>query len=239
MEQLKKELQEKGYTFFKMQDYPEFSDDYIEYKQYVCNAEKNLLHIIDSVRIDGHFLKNSKHALLGTDFHINERAASFNEIEEKIDNEYLPFVNTKENFSQYWFYSDNKNHNEIEHLIKLINKIVEKLYDENSDVLDHIPLLTYYKKDCFLREHQDGKTGTRLCAVLIYLNDEDYKMEWGGNIVFERTETIPPIYGNVAVLDFKEGNCFHEVKKVVDGYGRYAFLTFVSLLGETNTPNYY
>ncbi len=239
MEQLKKELQEKGYTFFKMQDYPEFSDDYIEYKQYVCNAEKNLLHIINSVRMDGHFLKNSKHALLGTDFHINERGTSFNEIAEKVDNEYLPSVDIEHAFSQYWFYSDSTGSDVINHLKKLVNKIVEKLYDEKSDFLDHISLLTYYKKNCFLKEHQDGKTGTRLCAILIYLNDEDYQMEWGGNIVFEKTETVPPIYGNIAVLDFKEGNCFHEVKKVVDGYGRYAFLSFVSLGEATNTPNYY
>ena len=84
-----------------------------------------------------------------------------------------------------------------------------------------------------------GQPGASSATVLVYLNDEDYQLDWGGNIVFERTETIPPIYGNVAILDFKEGNCIHEVKKVVDGYGRFAILSFVSLGQPTNTPDYY
>jgi Rps23 Pro-64 3,4-dihydroxylase Tpa1-like proline 4-hydroxylase len=236
VEQLKKELQEKGYTFFKMQDYPEFSDDYIEYKQYVCNSENNLLNRINSVRMDGNYLKESNKSLLGTTFHINETCESFGEIEERVNREYLPDID-KDSFGQYWFYSDG---NYVkDNFQKLTDKIVKKLYDEKSDNLDHIISLTYYKKDCFIKEHRDGKVGTRICAVLVYLNDDDYKSEWGGNIVFERKETIDPIYGNVAVLDFTKGNCLHEVKKVVDGYGRYAILDFVSTEQSTNTPNYY
>jgi hypothetical protein len=236
MEELKKELQEKGYTFFKMQDYSEFADEYEYYKKYICNAENNLLNKIYSVRMDGNYLKESNKSLLGTGFHINETCKSFNEIEEIVNREYLPQVD-KDSFGQYWFYSDD---NYVkENFQKLVNKIVEKLYDEKSDDLDHIISLTYYKKDCFLKEHRDGKTQTRICAVLIYLNDEEYKTEWGGNIVFERTETIDPIYGNIAVLDFKEGNCLHEVKKVVDGYGRFAVLDFVSFGKSDNEPNYY
>ena len=236
MENLKKELKEKGYTFFRMQDYPEFADDYEHYKKYICNSENNLLNQIYSVRMDGNYLKESNKSLLGTAFHINETCESFSEIEERVNREYLPLVD-KDSFGQYWFYSDG---NYVkENFQKLVDKIVEKLYDEKSDDLDHLPSLTYYKKDCFLKEHRDGKTQTRICAVLIYLNDEEYKTEWGGNIVFERTETIDPIYGNIAVLDFKEGNCLHEVKKVVDGYGRFAVLDFVSLGHPDNTPNYY
>lgn len=237
MENLKKELQEKGYTFFKMQDYPEFANDYIEYKKYVCNSETNLLNYIDSVRMDGKFLKGHHKSLIdGTTFHINDRCETFSQIEEKVNKEYLPFID-KNVFSQYWFYTDG---NYVKkNFQKLINKVVEKLYNEKSDLLDHIISLTYYKEGCFLKEHRDGATGTRICAVLIYLNDEDYKTEWGGNIVFERTETVDPIYGNIAVLDFKEGNCLHEVKKVVDGYGRFAVLGFVSLGQSDNTPNYY
>ena len=75
--------------------------------------------------------------------------------------------------------------------------------------------------------------------MLVYLNDIDYNSEWGGNIVFEGNETVDPIYGNIAILDFKENNSLHEVKKVVGGYGRYAFLDFVGTEQLTNTENYY
>jgi Rps23 Pro-64 3,4-dihydroxylase Tpa1-like proline 4-hydroxylase len=80
-----------------------------------------------------------------------------------------------------------------------------------------------------LKKHQDGYVDGRICVVLIYLNDSDYKEEWGGNIVFNDVDTIPPLFGNVAVLDFTKHNAHHEVKEVVDGYGRYAFLSFVSV----------
>jgi hypothetical protein len=237
MENLKKELQEKGYTFFKMQDYPEFAAEYEYYKKYICNADNNLLDNIDSVRADGHYLKNSPKSLEKTKFNINETLKTFEEVENKFNVEHLPHIDF-ESFDQYWFCGD-KSKNITTDFTKLINKIVLKLYNEPSHNLSNLMYLTYYKKDCFLKEHRDGQVGTRMCAVLIYLNDEEYKTEWGGNIVFERTETVDPIYGNVAILDFTKGNCLHEVKKVVDGYGRYAVLSFVSLGESTNTPNYY
>lgn len=238
MEQLKKELQEKGYTFFKMQDYPEFVDDYIKYKKYVCNSESNLLEYIDGVRIDGRILKKYNQSLLGGDdnLRINDKCASFDEIEKKVNNEYLPLID-ENSFSQYWFFGENTDiRNDFE---KLINNIVQKLYYVSPHSIKNITQLTYYKPGCFLKEHRDGIVGTRICAVLIYLNNEDYKIEWGGNIVFEGKETIPPIYGNVAVLDFKENNCLHEVEKVIDGYGRYAILSFASIGTSPEKPNHY
>jgi Rps23 Pro-64 3,4-dihydroxylase Tpa1-like proline 4-hydroxylase len=167
---------------------------------------------------------------------VDDYCETFSEIEKKANTEYLPFV--KENgFAQYWYYGQKTTiTTDFE---KLINKLVNIFYNESPHFLKHLTSLTYYKPGCFLKEHRDGKNGTRLCAVLIYLNDIDYNSEWGGNIVFEKTETVDPIYGNIAILDFKEGNCLHEVKKVVDGYGRYAILDFVSLGKSTNTPNYY
>jgi hypothetical protein len=224
MEQLKKDLEEKGYTFFNMQDYSEFAEEYVNYKKYVCNSENNLLNHIDSVRLDG------------SNLHIDESAESFEEIKRKINSDYLPNFNLEEG-SQYWFYGFPRDvTNDFK---KLSNKIVEKFYNVKSYHLQHLINLTYYTTDCFLKEHRDGKTQTRICAVLIYLNDNDYKTEWGGNIVFEGTDSVEPIYGNVAILDFKEGNCLHEVKKVVDGYGRYAILDFVSVGTSPEKPNYY
>jgi hypothetical protein len=237
MENLKKELQEKGYTFFKMQDYPEFANEYIEYKKYICNSENNLLNYINSVRLDGKYLENSDKSIETPGIvHLDKQAKSFEEIQNKTITDYLPNLDL-EISSQYWYYCHP--HELGDDFKKFVNKIVQKIYDVNPYSLEHLMSLTYYKKDCFLKEHRDGKTDSRLCAVLIYLNDEDYKTEWGGNIVFEGTETVEPIYGNIAILDFKDNNCLHEVKKVVDGYGRYAILDFVSTIQSTNRPNYY
>jgi hypothetical protein len=237
MENLKKELQEKGYTFFKMQDYPQFEEEYQYFKKYICNSETNLLNIIASVRADGHYLKNSPkfvHKNIG--FNINETLETFEQIEHKFNTETLPHIDF-ESFNQYWYYGQNVDINND--FKKLINKIVLKLYGEESQNLSDLMFLSYYKKGCFLKPHRDGKSGTRICAILIYLNDEDYNTEWGGNIIFEGTETVAPIYGNIAVLDFKEGNCLHEVQEVIGGYGRYAILDFVSLVDSNNTPDSY
>lgn len=230
MEELKKELQEKGYTFFKMQDYPEFADEYEYYKKYICNAENNLLNYIKSVRLDG-----NNPNILNSSFNLNTDYKNFEEAEIEINK----IINSDPNleFNQYYYVGHNMD--VLNDFKKLVNKIIEKLYNEPTHNLDHVPTLTYYKPDCFLKEHRDGKTQTRICAVLVYLNDIDYNPEWGGNIVFEGTETVEPIYGNIAILDFKENNSLHEVKKVVDGYGRYAFLDFVSTGQSTNTENYY
>jgi Rps23 Pro-64 3,4-dihydroxylase Tpa1-like proline 4-hydroxylase len=235
METLKKELQEKGYTFFRMQDYPQFTEEYVKYKKYVCNSEKNLLHHIDSIRVDGAYSKSYYKSITDERYHLDEHFNSFEEIDKKITTEYLEHADT-EHISQYWYYGFP--HDVVEDFHSLINKIVENLYDIKSDSFQHLANLTYYKKGCFLREHRDGQTGTRICAVLLYLNDDDYKTEWGGNIVFEGKDTVEPIYGNVAILDFKEGNCLHEVKKVVDGYGRYAILDFISLGTPPERPKY-
>jgi hypothetical protein len=236
MEELKKELQEKGYTFFNIKDYPEFINDYNDYKKYICNSENNLLNYINKVRIDGHFLKKHGETDSNTRFHVDEQQKTFEDIHKKANQEYISKADLK-HLSQYWYYSDERSI--TDNFKKIINKIVTTLYDTGKTELNHHISLTYYGTGCSLREHRDGKTGTRICAVLMYLNDEDYKQEWGGNIVFEGKETVPPIYGNVAILDFKEGNCLHEVKKVVDGYGRYAILDFVSLGDSVVTPNYY
>jgi len=237
MENLKKELQEKGYTFFKMQDYSEFADEYEYFKKYICNSENNLLNYIDSVRLDGKPLENNPKSIETFSIvHLDKQAKSFAEIKNKTITEYLPNFDLEKS-TQYWYYCHPR---ELDvDFKKFTNKIVEKIYDVNPHSLNHMMSLTYYTKDCFLKKHRDGKSGARICAVLIYLNDIDYNPEWGGNIVFEGTESVDPIYGNVAILDFKEGNCLHEVKKVVDGYGRYAILDFVSTEQSDNKPNYY
>lgn len=235
MEQLRKDLQEKGYTFFRMQDYPEFTEQYTKYKKYICNSEKNLLQHMNSVRLDGMSFVDSDRYKVGERIQIQDSCNSFEEANE-VSSKYLPDGDSSF-FSQYWFFGE---HNDIkEDFKKLIDVIVEKIYDVKPILTRHLTQMTYYKKGCFLKEHRDGKVQNRICAVLVYLNDEDYNMEWGGNIVFEGKETIAPIYGNIAILDFKDNNCLHEVKKVVDGYGRYAILDFVSLGESEDTPNYY
>jgi len=119
VEKLKKELQEKGYTFFKMQDYPEFANEYEYYKKYICNAENNLLNNIDSVRADGHYLKNSPKSSEKTEFHIKETLKTFEEVENKFNIEHLPYIDF-ESFAQYWYCCNTVN-NVTNDFKKLIN----------------------------------------------------------------------------------------------------------------------
>lgn len=230
MEKLKKELQEKGYTFFRIQDYAEFKDDYENFKKYICNKEKNLLNYINGIRLDGN------NPLVGGD--VIQLAASYKNYEEA-EFEVNKIIELKPNYSITQYYYSGHNSDILQDFEKLITKIAKLLYSEVEDDLRHLINITYYKKGCLLQQHRDGISQNRLCAILVYLNDEDYNPEWGGNIVFEGNETVAPIYGNVAILDFKNNNALHEVQKVIDGYGRYAILDFVSLGKSVDTPNYY
>ena len=131
--------------------------------------------------------------------------------------------------SQYWYYGEDNS--VLDNFKKLFTKMVNIFYNETGEYqISHNTQITYYDKNCFLQKHEDGLVDGRICAILFYLN-EDYKIENGGNLILDDKETILPIYGNVAMIDFTQGNVSHEVTKVVDGIGRYAVLAF------SNTQN--
>lgn len=227
MELIKQNLHEKGYTYFNMKDYDVFSEDLNYCSKYICNESKNLKNHISGVRVDGIFKNefdsefgNKKIQLQKDCGNWKEAKAVMDEISSKMD------LSPSTLFMQKWYYFHDEGINQD--FKKIANKVVKELYDIDGE-LSHNSSITYYEPGCLLKKHQDGYVDGRICVVLIYLNDSDYKPEWGGNLVFNDTDTIAPLFGNVAVLDFTKHNAYHEVKEVVDGYGRYAFLCFVSV----------
>jgi Rps23 Pro-64 3,4-dihydroxylase Tpa1-like proline 4-hydroxylase len=84
--------------------------------------------------------------------------------------------------------------------------------------------LTLYNKGCFVGPHEDGNGGDKLCNLLIYLN-EDYEDGFGGEIVINGN-TIKPLLGNIAVLDFLYVNPTHSVNTIIkDDFNRYTLIT--------------
>lgn len=227
MELIKKQLQEEGYAYFNMNDYSIFSDDISYYSKYICNESKNLKKELKSIRVDGPTKDEFKSEFNNKSVQINNSYSTWEEAKAAMDEVSLKMdLSPSDNFLQKWYHFHNPEINED--FLKLTNKIVRELYDVDSE-LSHNSSITYYGPGCLLRKHQDGIVHSRLCVILIYLNDSDYKSEWGGNLLFNDNNTISPLFGNVVVLDFTTHNAWHEVDEVIDGYGRYAFLSFVSI----------
>jgi Rps23 Pro-64 3,4-dihydroxylase Tpa1-like proline 4-hydroxylase len=86
--------------------------------------------------------------------------------------------------------------------------------------------VTMYIKNNYITTHADGLDKTRLCVMLMYLND-DWENGYGGEIVVNEEITIPPLFGNIVILDFTQNNIEHEVLKVVnESFERYAIIKF-------------
>lgn len=85
--------------------------------------------------------------------------------------------------------------------------------------------LTHFNKDCFINGHADGGGRQMLCNILIYLN-EDWQEGYGGELVIQEKYEQPPIFGNFAVIDFKDVNPMHAVTPIKsDNFHRYTILT--------------
>jgi Rps23 Pro-64 3,4-dihydroxylase Tpa1-like proline 4-hydroxylase len=226
MELVKKQLEENGYAYFNMQDYDIFLDDYEYYSKYKCNQTNNLKENIKGIRVDAVAKPEFRNEFANGKLQIQKDFSNWEEAKIAMDDAKNKMSLDKHSFQRWYFGHDNNVNTEFK---SLTSKVVKHIYDLNPNELGHNSSITYYEPGCFLRRHQDGYSGGRLCVVLVYLNDTDYKPEWGGNLVFNNSFTIEPIYGNIAILDFKSHNAFHEVKEVTDGYGRYAFLDFIDI----------
>jgi len=148
----------------------------------------------------------------------------FEELEKKKKGLILP---NKSAFTQVW-YNDNSfftNYQNENNLIKeLIFKIAETIYpiDIYKKTIEHIGL-TMYNKGCFIAKHNDGSKTTKLCNILIYLND-DYETGKGGELIVN-TDIIYPTFGTIVFLDFKHVNPEHSVSIITDdNFKRYALI---------------
>lgn len=87
---------------------------------------------------------------------------------------------------------------------------------------------TYFPKGSFITPHSDGINPGRLCAILIYLSGH-HEINYGGNLIIDDgTLVVPPMDGNVVLLDFTEHNVPHAVDILTKEYGRYTYLTFLN-----------
>jgi hypothetical protein len=228
---LKNDLFTKGYTYFNINDFTEFEGQYEYYKKYICNETSNIKKHIECVRADGGF--TSIIAQNGLEkFHLHDRYGSFEAANKFAIDFFQKNKVESSQISQYWYYGEERG--VMEDFYNIFDKISNYFYNETGEYrIGYHSQFTYYKKGCFLQKHQDGLTGNRICAILFYLN-EDYKQEYGGNLILDDKDLILPIYGNVAIIDFTSGNVSHEVTKVLDGIGRYAVLAFA----ETQNKKY-
>ena len=118
---------------------------------------------------------------------------------------------------QIWFYKNIKSRN----ILDFRHKIYSLFYPSIGNCGTKI---TLYNDECFLINHQDNMLGNRDCALLVYLSTE-WNESKGGELVIDNTTIVPPIYGQVAILDFTKHNPYHMVNKV-NGFNRYCLISF-------------
>jgi Rps23 Pro-64 3,4-dihydroxylase Tpa1-like proline 4-hydroxylase len=119
---------------------------------------------------------------------------------------------------QIWFYQ----HITSDKILDFRYKLYSLFYNINTGNCG--TQLSLYNDGCFLRNHQDGYSDDRHCAMLLYLST-DWEDGKGGELVIDDTSIVPPIYGNVAILDFTKHNPYHMVNPV-KGFNRYCLLNF-------------
>lgn len=120
---------------------------------------------------------------------------------------------------QIWFYKNI----ESRKILDFRHKLYSLFYSSTGNCGTTI---TLYNDGCFLKNHQDNVLGNRDCAMLIYLST-DWDESKGGELVIDNTTIVPPIYGQVAILDFTNHNPYHMVNEVT-GFNRYCLLNFCS-----------
>ena len=224
----KEKLKKEGYTSFNLKD---FNEEFYNFLLHLkCNEEKNLKSKMNMLRMDigtqTDLNSGSKQIQTTKAFDSYELANNYAELTIKDCYENNELVN----FTQYWYYNDLSTiliSDEMKTYNDGIFNIVSYLYDTNNYQLNtHTSQLTYYPKDCFLTNHSDGYGTGRICALLIYLN-ENYNEENGGILILNNNEKIIPIFGKVVIIDLQSFDIPHEVTKVLDGIGRYACISFV------------
>lgn len=234
----KQKLKNDGYTWVELSELnPEFYNWLLQFK---CNDEINLKDKITSLRCDAKKVEREKNNLgevisenlsfnvkIAEDFETFERASV--KKEELID----IFKKDTDIFcSQTWYYGDlNVATGGEEEMVKYksyVDDLVKYYFDfeETQEFLLFSPTCTYYDLDCELKNHSDGTGTGRICALLIYLNEE-YDEKDGGILVLNNTEKVIPTFGKAAIIDLQTFDIPHMVTKVTGGIGRYAFLSFI------------
>lgn len=219
----KEKLKKEGYTWFELSEFdPEF---YNWLQPLKCNKETNLKDKITTLRMDMAKHPLIENAQIKDDFETHELAS---QKKTEIINDYKNITH----FSQIWYYSDLDGFLETKKLKdkdykKYIQNVVSYFFDfEEDKKYSDLSCCTYYDIGSFLKNHSDGTGTGRICAMLIYLN-EDYDAQDGGCLILNTEQIIVPKFGRVAIIDLQTFDIPHMVTKVTGGIGRYALLSFV------------
>jgi Rps23 Pro-64 3,4-dihydroxylase Tpa1-like proline 4-hydroxylase len=233
----KEKLKKDGYTWLELSQFnPEFYNFLLPFK---CNEENNLKDKLTSLRCDAKkdvYEMNDKDEVVSYNTAFSVKFADDFETFEKASDKKEELVeifkkDTDIFCSQVWYYNDLNvifNDSEFPKYKEYIENLVKYYFDfeETQEFILFSPTLTYYDMDCELKNHSDGTGTGRVCALLIYLNEE-YDENNGGYLVLNNTEKVIPTFGRVAIIDLQTFDIPHMVTKVTGGMGRYAMLSFI------------
>lgn len=148
------------------------------------------------------------------------------------------FLNFKFAQDQSWYETDSLRVNEgkqvgLQRFFRdMIREILESHYP--IDISNYFlpenfsAQITCFPNNSLITPHKDGANELRLAVILLYLND-DWKSEYGGQLVVDETEVVQPEFGNVTILDFTKNNIHHEVLEVMGNSRRYAYVSFLDI----------
>lgn len=233
----KEKLKKDGYTWLELSEFnPEFYNFLLPFK---CNEENNLKDKITSLRCDAkksEYEKNDKNGVVSDNITFSVKLAdsfkTFEKASEKKEELIDIFKKDTDIFCfQTWYYNDLNvviGNQKFPKYKEYIQNLVKYYFDfeETQEFILFSPTVTYYDLDCELKNHSDGTGTGRVCAILIYLN-EQYDENDGGYLVLNNTEKVIPTFGRVAIIDLQTFDIQHMVTKVTGGIGRYAMLSFV------------
>ena len=215
-------LKENGYCSFNLKDYNQQDYDFIK-SNFNCNEENNLQKYFTGIRASW----KMKDLISEEEGSLFKRYSSF----EEANRVKLDILEKAEFINQLWFYSEDDliGFDKTNRLREIGYRFVKELYDIDSSVaLNHNQQYSYYGIGCRLPNHSDGTDMGRICACLIYFN-ENYEKKNGGNLILNNDYEVVPEIGTVAIIDLQNFEIPHQVTEVVGGIGRFAFISFVSI----------
>ena len=135
--------------------------------------------------------------------------------------------------SQSWFQGQiNSNSEMFEPIYDIYENVIKTFYNIPNEYFLNLKKngvgLTCFEEDDFIIQHQDGQNDGRYAAMLIYLND-DWKPNYGGQIILNNNVTVEPEFGKVVLFDFTKNNIIHEVIEPTSNVSRFATLTFIEI----------
>jgi Rps23 Pro-64 3,4-dihydroxylase Tpa1-like proline 4-hydroxylase len=213
--ELKEELFETGYVSFNLKD---ISLDL--YSKLESLIPIGTLRPSDFTNLKASIInfKNKPDPLYPND--ITDK--SFEELKTIKDDILNRYLNSDDyGLDQVWYYKNAANHHTLDFVSGVYSLFYNLTRDRNCG-----SNITLYDDGCFLRNHADANdtTTNRTCALLIYLSN-DWVEGKGGELVIDKKVVVPPIYGNVVILDFTKHNPEHMVNRVI-GFNRYCLINF-------------